>query len=97
MHDAIQTEAEPLADALKDTKQATEAVKGAAEELAIIHAVLTSDLPVEVRHGDAGAAVERTKNVEKQLDDSADLLSQATDKLQREIKKQKAVEKKRQK
>ena len=95
MHDATPPEVEPLAEALKDTKQATEAVKGAAEELAVIHAVLSSDLPADVRQGDAGAAVEQTKSVEKQLDDSAELLDQATDKLQREIKKRKAVGKKR--
>ena len=97
MHDPTSPEVvEPLAGALKDTKQATESVKGAADELAVIHAVLSSDLPAEVRQGDAGAAVEQTKSVEKQLSDSAELLDQATDKLQREIKKRKTVRKKRQ-
>ena len=87
---------EPLAEALRDTKQATESVKGAADELAVIHAVLSSDLPAEVRQGDAGAAVDQTKSVEKQLNDSAELLDQATEKLQHEIKKRKTVKRKRQ-
>jgi hypothetical protein len=86
---------EPLADALQDTKQATESVKEAAEDLAVIHAVLNSELPAEVRQGDAGAAVDQTKNVEKQLGESAELLEQAKEKLQREIKKRKATARKR--
>ena len=96
MHDATPPNVEPLTEALKDTKQATDAVKGAAEELAVIHADLSPELPTEVRQGDAGAAVEQTKSVENQLDDSAELLEQATDKLQREINKRRAVRKKRQ-
>lgn len=86
---------EPLADALEDTKQATESVKEAADDLAVIHAVLNSELPAEVRQGDAGAAVDQTKSVEKQLGESAELLDQATDKLEREIKRRKATAKRR--
>jgi len=82
----IPPKVEPLAEALEDTKQAAESVKEAAEDLAVIHEVLNSELPAEVRKGDAGAAVDQTKKVEKQLSESADLLSQAKDKLQRELK-----------
>ena len=86
---------ESLAEALEDTKQATESVKEAAEELAVIHAVLSSELPAEVREGDAGAAVDRTKKVEKQLGESAELLDQATDKIQRGIKNRRGTAKRR--
>lgn len=86
---------ESLEQALEDTKQATESVKEAAEELAVIHAVLSSELPAEVRQGDAGAAVDQAKDVERQLGESAELLDQATDKLRRGIKERRSPGKRR--
>jgi len=83
------TQPAPLSEALENTKQATEAVKEAADDLAVIHAVLSTDLPAEVRQGDAGAAIEQTKDVEKQLSESAELLDQAKEQIRREIKKRK--------
>ena len=85
MQDPTSPAAGQLEDALHETQQATESVKEAAEELAVIHSVLSSELKAEVLAGDAGAAVEQTKSIEKQLTDSAHLLDQAKKKLQREV------------
>ena len=89
MHDPTTPRPEPLSEALENTKQATEAVKEAVDDLAVIHAVLSTELPAQVCQGDAGAAIEQTKGVEKQLSESAQLLDQAKEKIRREIKKRK--------
>jgi hypothetical protein len=75
----------PLADALDKTKQAAETVKEAADDLAVIHTVLDTELPENARSGDVGNAVEQTQALEKKLDDAADLLDEANETVEKEV------------
>lgn len=97
MHDPTSPKVAPLTEVLEEAKQAKETVMDAVDELALIHTVLTLELPAEVRQGDAGAAVEQTKDIEERLSDSAELLGQATETLQREIKKKQKTQRRKRK
>ena len=74
MHDPTSPKVAPLTEVLEEAKQAKETVTDAVDEMALIHTVLALELPAEVRQGDAGAAVEQTKDIEERLSDSAELL-----------------------
>lgn len=76
-----------LAKALKENKEATQAVEKAADELAVVHAVLDSELPKEVISSDADHAVERTGQLEKQLSASSEKLRKVNESLERELTK----------
>ncbi|MGJ7608742.1 hypothetical protein ACSFA7_30700 [Variovorax sp. LT1R20] len=76
-----------LVKALKENKEATRAVEKAADELAVVHAVLESELPKEVISSDADQAVERTSQLEKQLSASSEKLKKVNESLERELAK----------
>ena len=78
----------PIADALDKNKQATEDVKKAADDLAVVHAVLDTKLGQDVSDGDVARAVAETDRVEKRLTKSAEKLDQVNETLKREVRRQ---------
>ena len=77
----------PVVVSLEMSKQATEAVKQSAEELAIIHEVLDADLATPEGEKDVERAVERTGEIEKRLNDSAETLEQVNEALEKHVSK----------
>jgi hypothetical protein len=77
----------PIADALDKNKQATEDVKKAADDLAVVHAVLDTKLAKGASDGDVERAVAETDKVEKRLSKSAEKLDQVNETLAREIQR----------
>jgi hypothetical protein len=78
----------PIADALDKNKQATEDVKKAADDLAVVHAVLDTKLAKGASDGEVARAVAETDKVEKRLTQSAEKLDQVNETLEREIRPQ---------
>ena len=76
-----------LAKALKENKEATQAVERAADDLAVVHAVLDSELPKEAISSDVDQAVAQTNELEKQLSASSKKLKTVNDSLERELAK----------
>jgi hypothetical protein len=79
--------ASPIADALDQNKQATEEVKKAADDLAVVHAVLDTKLTKGASDDEVERAVAETDKVEKRLTKSARKLDDVNDKLEREAKR----------
>ena len=79
--------ASPLQEALDKNKEATAEVKRAADDLAVVHAVLDTKVAQGASDGDVRRAVEETDKVEKRLGDSADKLDQVNDVLEREVRR----------
>ena len=73
-----------LADALNKNEKATEEVKKAAEQLAVVHAVLDTQMS-KGSDADVAHAVAETHEVEKQLDRSAEKLDEVNETLKREV------------
>ncbi len=80
--------ASPIADALDQNKQATEEVKKAADDLAVVHAVLDTKLTKGASDNDVERAVAETNQVEKRLTKSAEKLDKVNEKLARESNRQ---------
>ena len=78
----------PLVDALDKSKQATEDVKKAADDLAVVHAVLDTKLAKGASDGDVARAVKETDKVEKRLTRSAEKLDEVNETLERETRRQ---------
>jgi len=79
-----------LAKALRENKEATQAVEKAADDLAVVHAVLDSELPKEMLSSDVDRAVEQTSELEKQLSASSKKLKKVNESLERELANGKA-------
>ncbi len=78
----------PIAEALERNKEATEEVKKAAEDLAVVHAVLETKVAGDGRHvddGDVTRAVAEAHRVEKELAQSAEKLESVNTTLAREV------------
>ncbi|KWT83892.1 MULTISPECIES: hypothetical protein [unclassified Variovorax] len=75
--------APPIDEALEKNKQATEAVKQVAEELAIIHEVLDAGVSKQIRSDDVERAVEKTSEAEKRLNGSVEQLEEVNDALEK--------------
>ncbi|APW41897.1 hypothetical protein [Rhodoferax saidenbachensis] len=80
-----------IADALDAQKQATDDIKGVAEELGVVHAVLDNRIPEDVSHADVGQAIARTDELEKRLNESVKVLEDVTDTLAQEVKSRQAT------
>jgi 2C-methyl-D-erythritol 2,4-cyclodiphosphate synthase len=78
----------PIVDALDKNKQATADVKKAADDLAVVHAVLDTKLSKGTSDGDVGRAVAETDKVEKRLTKSAEKLDEVNETLERETRRQ---------
>jgi hypothetical protein len=61
-----------LADALDKNKEATKTVKRAADDLAVVHAVLETKIAKAASDDDVKRAVEETNKVERRLGDPAE-------------------------
>ena len=61
-----------LDDVLNQNIEATEQIKAAANELGVVHAVLSTPIPPQSAEGDLEAAVERTEEIEQQLNETAE-------------------------
>jgi hypothetical protein len=77
----------PVADALDKNKQATAEVKRAADDLAVVHAVLDTKLSKGASDGDVAKAVAEADKIEKRLTDSAGTLEQVNETLEKELSK----------
>lgn len=76
----------PLADALDKSKAATAEVKNAADDLAVVHAVLETKLSTGASDVDVQRAVAETAQVDKRLTKSAEKLDQVNETLERVVK-----------
>ena len=79
--------ASPLTEALDKNKEATAEVKRAADDLAVVHAVLDTKMAQGASDSDVKRAVEETNKVEKRLGDSAEKLDQVNEALEREVRR----------
>lgn len=64
--------AKTLADALEKNEDAVDAVREVADELVVVHAVLTQEIAGVGDEGDAAHAVERTASLQKKLTETAE-------------------------
>lgn len=83
-HDASTGDRTPLGDALDKNKAAQETVKEAAEDLAVVHTVLDTELPPAGRSEQLGQAVTQTEKLQKKLDQTADVLNEVNQALHSE-------------
>lgn len=74
-----------LAKALQENKEAAHAVERAADDLAVVHAVLGSELPKEAVSPDVDLAVVQAGKIEKQLSASSTKLKKVNESLQRAL------------
>jgi hypothetical protein len=79
-------DASPLGEALSKNKEAAEEVARAADDLAVVHAVLDTEIGNGSSGGDVKRAVAETKKVEERLSESAEKLEQVNETLQREMR-----------
>ena len=79
--------ASPLDEALTKNKEVTEEVARAADDLAVVHAVLDTKITQGANEGDVKRAVAETKKVEERLSESAEKLEQVNETLEREVRK----------
>lgn len=77
----------PVADALEKSQEVQGKVKRAADELAVVHAVLDKEIPEEERTGEVDQAVKHTGRLEKKLQKTADLLDEVTKTLESEVER----------
>ncbi|MDM0108514.1 hypothetical protein QTH97_26445 [Variovorax sp. J22R24] len=77
----------PVLDALDKSKQATETVRQAADDLAVVHAVLDTQVPEEARNDEVDQALAQADQLQAELDKSVELLHDVTRTLEAEVKK----------
>lgn len=81
----------PLAEALEKNQEATQAVQEAADDLAVVHAVLDSSAAAaKTLHEDAKKAIAETAKVEQRLTEAAEKLDEVNETLQRQMAKRDA-------
>lgn len=78
--------ASPLDEALSKNREVTEEVARAADDLAVVHAVLETKLSADASEVDVGRAVAETKRVEERLGESAEKLERVNETLAREVR-----------
>ena len=87
MSGKTETSGSPLADALEKNQQATKEVQRAADDLAVVHAVLDTKAAKGTVDDEAKRAVAETARVEKRLTKSVEKLEQVNETLQQELPK----------
>jgi hypothetical protein len=75
----------PVAEALGKNKKVAKDVKEAADELAVVHAVLDKRLPGDARDGDVATAVAQTDDLEKRLTESGKKLDDVNRSLEKSL------------
>ncbi|MDM0109570.1 hypothetical protein QTH97_31925 [Variovorax sp. J22R24] len=83
---SMQAEPPPLVDALDKSNQAAEAVREAADDLAVVHTVLDVQVPAEARNEEVDQALAQADQLQEQLDKSVELLQDVTKTLEAEVK-----------
>ena len=68
-----------VSDALAKNETAAEAVKKAAEDLAVVHAVLDTKVSQGAQDGDVKRAVKETEKIEKRLTDTGEKLDEVNE------------------
>lgn len=84
-----------LARTLAKTQAVAADVQRAAEDLAVVGAVLEQELPTNVQVGDVALAIAHTGEVEQKLAESAQKLGEVREALDLEVKRRLAVTKER--
>jgi chromosome segregation ATPase len=74
-----------LTKALKRSKQATDAIQEAAEDLAVVHTVLDSQVPKETLHPDVGQAIEQTDQLKDKLRSAEEKLKSVNEALEQQV------------
>jgi chaperonin cofactor prefoldin len=82
-HDMPSTE--KLDKALRKNKQVTKEVQDAADDLAVVHAVLDTEVPKQTLPEDVDRAIERAGELEKTLSDSAKHLQEVNRALENQL------------
>ena len=68
-----------IPDVLNRNIEVVEQIKNSANELGVVHAVLSTKVPNEGAEGDLQAAVERTSEIEQQLNETAEALDKSNE------------------
>ena len=77
---------QPLAEALEKNQEAAQAVQEAADDLAVVHAVLeSSKASADVLPEDAKKAIDETAEVEQRLTQAVEKLDEVNQTLQRQM------------
>ena len=77
----------PLEDVVEENKQVVEEIHDAAQELAVVHAVLATETMKAKPSDDTKEAVKRTKEVKTKLKATASKLAEATEVLEKHVAK----------
>ena len=79
--DQARAAASTVAQALAKNEEAKDAVQGVADELGVVHAVLSSEVAKVASEGDAATAVQRTAVLEEKLNKTADKMAEVNEAL----------------
>lgn len=80
-----QTPPSDMAEILNQNLETAEQIKATADELDVVHAVLSTQIPSDALKGDLQSAVERTDQLEQKLQDTAEALEKSNGQLQRHL------------
>lgn len=80
-----QTPPSDMAEILNQNLETAEQIKATADELDVVHAVLSTQIPSEALKGDLQSAVERTDELEQKLQETAEALEKSNEQLQRHL------------
>lgn len=80
--DASTGDRAPLDDALDKNKAAQQSVQEAAEDLAVVHTVLDTEMPPPGRSDQLDQAVAQTEQLQKKLDETAEVLREVNQALE---------------
>ena len=72
----------PIGEVLDKNKAARETVKEAAEDLAVVHSVLETEVPPAERSEPLDHAVDQTEKLQKKLDETAEVLHEVNQALE---------------
>ncbi|MDP3226474.1 MAG: hypothetical protein Q8N13_00670 [Acidovorax sp.] len=86
--DTKQAPSSEVAEILNQNLETAEQIKATADELDVVHAVLSTQIPTDAMQGDLQAAVERTDQLEQKLSETADALDKSNELLQQHISNQ---------
>ena len=75
----------PLIRALEQNETVQNTIEQTAAELAVIHAVLKQEIPVQVQTGEVAHALQKTDELEIRIQDTAQELAQVNEVLTQEI------------
>jgi RNAse (barnase) inhibitor barstar len=80
-----QTSSSEMTEILNQNLETAEQIKATADELDVVHAVLSTQIPSDALNGDLQSAVERTDQLEQKLQETAEALEKSNEQLQRHL------------